>query len=669
MGLSLSKKIFGVPYIKNFWDQLKIRQKLFAIIGLMIIFVFVELFTILFAMNKLSGVRAFIEGEAKWSKSQKEALINLIRFDQTKNEIFYKQFKESLRIPKLYQQARLNLEGPHPDLNVASNFFVSGGFNSEDAQNSSVLILKFHDLYYINRSIQIWKIGDYLLEQFEKLGEDLHYTSDITTMESIYSLNSALTIWETKFSATLSEGARWLESIISNTLILFVITVELLGFALTYLFSQNLVSRIKEFEYVFDCIGHGDYEKKLQHSSKDELGNAANSINKMIDKIKLSSQEKDQAERANKSKTLFLANMSHEIRTQLNSITGFADLLTRESTSAEHYKKYSQIIFKTSKNLNLILSDILDLSKIEAGKIENEESNFSLYKLLDDVKSLLSVRAMQKKLAFKILYNNKLPDFIVTDPQKIRQILVNLIENAIKYTDNGHVIVNVNSDQNFLYFAVADTGKGIDPDYQKKLFKPFHREDNSWNSCSQGTGLGLSIARQLAISLSGDLHLKSSSKKGSIFEVKITYKLGQPTSDFKKGAITQFPNINFLVVDDSVDNLMLIDVVLKQAGAKPILCTNGADAIDLALKNNFDIVLMDMQMPDMNGFDAVKTLRRKGYKKPIIALTAFAIEEVKNNCFEVGCNDFISKPIDFENLYNLISKNLYKVELETEVSI
>jgi CheY-like chemotaxis protein len=360
--------------------------------------------------------------------------------------------------------------------------------------------------------------------------------------------------------------------------------------------------------------------------------------------------------------------MSHEIRTPLGAILGFSELLLESSEDEASRRETVGIIIRNGQSLLQIVDEILDMSKVEAGKLAIEILPFSLASMLVDLENLFTPKAREKGLKLQFVYDRRLPEEIQTDPNRLRQILINVIGNAIKFTQSGSVSVIVGrgkaADGKYaLEFTVVDTGVGISREHQGLLFKPFSQADSSISRRFGGTGLGLALSKQLARLLQGDLVLSSSEPgKGSTFTLRIMASVKEETTQNQATATAgtaspqlMLSNIHVLLVDDSGDNRLLMSKILKSTGAIVDMATNGQEAIEKALHNIHDVILMDMQMPVMDGYAAARSLRDQGFTKPIIALTANAMSSERSRCLEAGCNDFHPKPIDRPILIDLIN--------------
>jgi signal transduction histidine kinase/CHASE1-domain containing sensor protein/ActR/RegA family two-component response regulator len=370
------------------------------------------------------------------------------------------------------------------------------------------------------------------------------------------------------------------------------------------------------------------------------------------------------AEESNRLKSAFLANMSHEIRTPLGAIVGYADMLSRDSLADGARKETNQNMRKNVYQVTRIIDDILDLSKVEANKLDIIHKPLSFSTLLNDVKSVIDMKAQTKAIRFSIELETHLPKVIDSDEIRLKQILTNLIGNAIKFTDKGDVKLLVSYDQ-FLRkfrFLVMDTGCGISEEAQVKLFKPFSQADISTTRRFGGTGLGLALSRRLAHLLGGDITLvKSTPQIGTTFEIIISADFdasaGWFTSLERNEASIEIAvnekglqNRKILLVEDSRDNQEIFRFFLESAGAKITVAETGPEALTQADGNNFDLILMDIQIPEIDGKETTKILRKRGWTKPIIALTAHGLVEERMSVLAAGCDDQITKPVTGDQL-------------------
>jgi signal transduction histidine kinase/ActR/RegA family two-component response regulator len=378
------------------------------------------------------------------------------------------------------------------------------------------------------------------------------------------------------------------------------------------------------------------------------------------------------AYKASIDKSQFLANISHEIRTPMNAVIGFAQILSSEKLTIQQ-QDYVNIIEKSGKNMLKLIDDILDLSKVEAGKVDVEMSVFSLKELLAGISALMKPSAKVKRLDFEIYEDENLPWRIRTDPIRLRQCLTNIISNAIKFTNTGHVYVKVSSqrinDKTFFRFDIEDTGIGIPEDKQEAIFTSYVQVDGSQPHPFGSAGLGLSITKHLVELLGGELSLKSEVGTGSVYSliipagIEATEELIEKPKNIAAQLETEQnrqEQVEFtgrvLVVEDIRTNQMLIKVMLEKMGFTVTVAEDGKKAVEKAMVEPFDLIFMDMQMPSMNGYEATGVLRRKEIETPIIALTAYAMKGDREKCISAGCDDYLSKPIDRDELLEIIWK-------------
>lgn len=377
------------------------------------------------------------------------------------------------------------------------------------------------------------------------------------------------------------------------------------------------------------------------------------------------------AESASRSKTEFLANISHEIRTPMTAILGYADLLERDDIKDIEKKDAVSVIDKNAHHLMGLIDEILDISKIESGRFDFDPQTVDLTQTLNEVYSLINVKAYEKGVELIFESEGEFPEKIWTDSKRLKQILFNLIGNAIKFTDEGFVrlIVSYRREKNLIYFQIDDTGTGIDPKKRSRLFKPFEQADSSVARKNGGTGLGLVLSKGLARGLGGDVRiLRSELGKGTTVEAFIeagNLKNTQMAKSFSTNVNESSPTsidqslqgVKILVVDDAKENSRLFDLYLSKAGAKVRVANDGDTAIAMAKKCDFNVVLLDLQMPKKDGFQVIKEMRKIPFERPIAALTAHAMKEEKFKTKAAGFDAHITKPVSPEELV----RNVYEL--------
>lgn len=422
--------------------------------------------------------------------------------------------------------------------------------------------------------------------------------------------------------------------------------------------------------------------RKRARDQLEEYAAALEKANKSLEELR------NAAESANHAKSEFLANMSHEIRTPMTAILGYTDILA-DSLQEPEQREAMEIIQRNGRHLLALINDILDLSKIEAGKLSLEVSPCNVQGILAEVLSLMRVVAQNKGVALKLKYLSPIPQTIRTDPVRLRQILVNLVGNALKFTETGEVCIRVacldpQGENPQLQCEVADTGIGMTDEQIGRLFQPFQQVDSSAARRFGGTGLGLVICKRLAKALGGDITVSSTPGQGSTFtltiptgpledvpflehptETAVFQPLGTLASTTHPPSHPQAQlHCRILLAEDGEDNQRLISFLLQRLGAEVEVVDNGQKVLEKVLatsdntqaegsasKRPYDLILLDMQMPVLDGYQTARRLRSEGYSGPIVALTAHSMKEDRQKCLDAGCDDYLSKPIDRETFY------------------
>jgi len=381
--------------------------------------------------------------------------------------------------------------------------------------------------------------------------------------------------------------------------------------------------------------------------------------------------EKEAAVFANKAKSIFLANMSHEIRTPLNAILGFSQLMEKDRSLSPDQRENISIINSSGEHLLALINDILEMSKIEAGRIQLNSVTFNLHAMIEEVGTLFRSKAEEKKLYLLVEMAKEMPEYITSDENKIRQVLINLLSNAVKFTNEGGIIlrawtVRSQMENQLLYIEVEDTGSGIADNELEKVFMHFE-QTRSGQQAHVGTGLGLAICKEYIHMMHGEISVKSQIDKGSLFRFYIEINEGDlknvvfhEVQSRVSGIEPGQKDIKILVVDDKEPNRKLLVKMLASVGFSLENATNGFEAIELFKSTNPDLILMDMFMPVMDGFEAIRTIRALpgGKDVKIFAVTASVFEEDKQNILESGADEFIKKPFKEYEIFEKISERL-----------
>lgn len=534
------------------------------------------------------------------------------------------------------------------------------------------------------------KLSDYNAKHGQQL-ESQHWQTKL-----IVNPSGSIGTLAIKFSnKSLYEANREVMNLGISIALIGMILIAIIGI----LIGHILTRRLEVLKSVARNFSIGDLETRTGFNGNDEVSIVGHTFDDMAEQVAEQMNElykarellehrvkerteelasaRDEAVQATRSKSAFLANMSHEIRTPLTAIIGFTESLQEDELSAMERGEYLNIINHSGKHLLQIINDILDLSKIEAEKLTVEQVRINPSEIIFDVGSLVHMLAEDKGLSINIEYITPVPELIISDPLRLKQILINLCNNAVKFTQQGGISIQIDSDvkKELITFKVVDTGIGLSEEQINNLFQAFSQADSSTTRKYGGTGLGLHLSKQLANKLGGDITVKSSLNIGSCFSLSIptgtlaNVKMIDSSSGTRRAPSNRPSYINksytdsrVLLAEDNEDNQRYISTLLKSTGAQFEIAQNGQEAVQMAQQGNFDLILMDIQMPVMNGLDATKKLIKDSFAKPIIALTANYSSADIAIYQQAGCTAHLAKPIERKLFFETISHYLSPTE-------
>lgn len=531
--------------------------------------------------------------------------------------------------------------------------------------------------------------------------------------EKINKIHSVKTAEFEKFEAQLAGSSNNLRF----SLIGLSICLAVIGIGLAYYFSNLITKPIEKLKNVINNLGKGDLAKPNLEVNSLELITMIESVNQLIDNLKKTTefanaigrrefetqyeplsrqdelgyslirmrdnlkssetqliQAKEQAEAAASAKSQFLSNMSHEVRTPMNAIIGLCNLLLEEEGLTGKQWENLKSIKLSADNLLQVLNDILDIAKIDSGTLSVQEYDFDIQELVSQLVKIAGIKAAERDLVIGFHIDDRIPNMLKGDGGRLNQILLNLMDNAVKFTEQGSVKIKVNLNQkvgkrHHILFEIIDSGIGIPSDKHEIIFESFKQIRDGHTRQYGGTGLGLAITQKLVSLMGGEIKVESEPDKGSRFYFELGFEEGKKAENQKensrtKPAVRSLKGRKVLIVEDNFINQVLMTEIMKKWETEFAIAKNGMEAIQELEKTNFDIVLMDLQMPVMDGYEATENIRKINSTVinphvPVIAVSADAYETTRIKAFEAGVSDYISKPFNHENLFELIVKYLH----------
>ncbi len=513
----------------RFWANLSISKKLYTVVGIMAVLIAGELLVLQFAMRTLTAARAMVEGEATWSKAQKDAVLSLQLYQRTRNEADFDAFLEYLKIPQGDYDARMELTKEKPNLAIVRNGFLRGKVHPSDIDPAIALMQRFHWVDYISRSLKAWSAADILLLEMRTLGGKYRTAilagdaeTERVTLNRIKYINRQLTTLETEFSSALGEGVRWLERVILIVLTTVVVIAEAIGLTLTFLTSRSISRGIQEVKGAAEMIGSGYFSTRIEPRSNDEIGQVAMEINRMGELLQKSYTDLEnrvqertaEVRRAVELRDEFLSVASHELRTPFTALALRIQLLAAKDKSGD---PNIQVAVQQTQKITELLDRLMDLTSLRQNSLEIRKEPCDLVALTKEAVSSMESVAKDAGSTISLQGAESLPGN--ADPLRTNQVLTNLISNAIKYGDGKPIEVITEAKGSRSRIQVRDHGIGISEEQRERIFERFERAHT--DTTVGGLGLGLYISRRIVELHGGSLKVESRPGEGSTFTVEI----------------------------------------------------------------------------------------------------------------------------------------------------
>ena len=659
-----------------------VGAKLMVVVLTFVGIVALTLFVMTFALRLSSSARAYVTGEGHWTRAQKDAVYSLHRYAWTRDEADYRAYEAAMAVILGDRMARDEMEKPVFDRAVAERGFLQGRNDPRDIPGMISLFRDFSSVSHLQRAITFWKQADERAEALRTQAERLHTAiaggaeaSEVNAaLAAIVEIDAQVAPLERQFSATLADGARWIDETILRAGIVLTLVLLAASLWVAWRVGQQIRQGVASLVRGASEATGGNLDYRIPLTTHDELGALARNFNEMMGHRReaAAAMEREQeslralarqthelalSHATNEAKSQFLAVMSHEIRTPMTGLLGLLELHETGPLS-EPQRESVRIMRDSAVTLLRVIDDILDFSKVEAGQLQVEQVPMPLRDTIECAVATMAPGAEMKGLRLTCTVSPNLPDRIVSDPIRLRQVLLNLCGNAIKFTQFGEVSVRVEGRRSSeghvaLYVSVRDTGIGVSADARSRLFKPFSQAESSTTRRYGGTGLGLSICKGLIEAMGGTIGFSSEPGKGSEFwfelDCAIADDVAPEVAPIAIGTVARARSARLLVAEDHPVNRMVIRRQLEKLGFSVDIVDDGRQALECLDTTRYALVYTDLHMPEMDGIALAREIRRRETQgKPrvaVIALTADIMPSTVDRCLTAGVDEVLRKPM------------------------
>ena len=663
----------GFLLYRRFRD-VSIARKLYFTVGIMALLIGVELFVLLFCLNTLSSLRAYVGGEGLWSKAQKDAVFHLYKYGVSHTDKDYELFEQFMRVPAGDAQTRRELLAGGGNMDAARQGFLEGRNHPDDIDGMIHLFIRFGSVSYIRKAISVWGDAQAIVMQLPPIAESLHAEINSPNpsqervnelLASLYTINEKLTALEDEFSFTLGEGSRWLERVVVRLLFVTAITVETTGLLLVISVTRGIQKGLAEIIRAANLFSSGELNARTKVLSQDEIGIVASSFNEMADVLQIRVTElaaaRSEAEHAYEAKSKFLAAASHDLRQPVQSLVLLMALIERQIAANPDVRSTLAMMQKALDGLNSLLTAILDVSRLDAG-VEAHPEPVDLAAMLRRLALEYEPKADKVGLVLRVAAPGL---WASADPALLERAIRNLIDNAIRYTRTGGVLLGLRrrNGRRRVRIDVVDTGIGIPRERQADIFEEFVQIGNPGRQLGLGLGLGLAIVARIAKLIGATIEVSSSVGRGSRFSLLLPVADATYAAAEEDASAFEDPGGRVLIIEDNAIVLQSLETALAQWGYETVAASTGQEALRVAEDEcwRFGAVLTDQHLgAGPNGVDTAREIQRRAQRfLPALILTGDTTTE---GISEIAASGFqiMHKPIAPEalrrNLARLLSE-------------